>query len=77
MRATPSYTGSSTNVELFAENGSDHFTADGFSDYLTYGGENCQSMSLRKSGASSITAGQSGKLLWRATGGYMIFDAEL
>ena len=77
MRATPTYTGSSTNIELFAGNGSDHFTADGFSNYLTYGGENCQSMSLRKSGASSITDGQSGKFLWRATGGFMKFDAEI
>ena len=77
MRDTPSYTGSSTNIELFAENGSDYFTADGFSNYLTYGGENCQSMSLRKSSASGITAGQGGKFLWRATGGFMKFDAEL
>ena len=77
MRDTPSYTGSSTNIELFAGNGSDYFTVDGFSNYLTYGGENCHSMSLRKSGASSITEGQGGKLLWRATGGFMKFDAEL
>ena len=77
MRDTPSYTGSSTNIELFAENGSDHFTADGFSDYLTYGGENCQSFSMRKSSAGGITAGQSGKFLWRATGGFMKFEAEL
>ena len=77
MRDTPTYTGSSTNIELFANNGSDYFTADGFSNYLTYGGENCQSMSLRKSGASSISVGQSGKFLWRATGGFMKFDAEL
>jgi len=77
MRNTPSYTGSSTDIELFANNGSNYFTADGFSDYLTYGGENCQSMSLRKSGASSISVGQSGKFLWRATGGFMKFDAEL
>ena len=76
MRDTPSYTGSSTDIELFANNGSNYFTADGFSDYLTYGGENCQSMSLRKSGASSISVGQSGKFLWRATGGFMKFDAE-
>ena len=77
MRDTPSYTGSSTNIELFANNGSDYFTADGFSNYLTYGGQNCQSMSLRKTGASSISVGQSGKLLWRATGGFMKFDAEI
>ena len=77
MRDTPTYTGSSTNIELFANNGSDYFTADGFSNYLTYGGQNCQSMSLRKTGASSISVGQSGKLLWRATGGFMKFDAEI
>jgi len=77
MRATPTYTGSSTNVELFAENGSDYFTADGFSDYHTYGGENCNSFSMRKSSAGGITAGQSGKFIWRATGGFMKFEAEL
>ena len=77
MRTKPTYTGSSTNVELFAQDGSDHFTLDGFSDYLTYGGEGCNSYSLRKSSASGITAGQSGKFLFRATGGFMKFEAEL
>ena len=77
MRSNASYTGSSTNIEYNSSNNSDHFNASGLADYLSITGENAYGMSLRKTSAASIDAGTSGHFIFRATGGFLQFSAEL
>jgi len=77
MREAASYTGSATNIEFNTDNSSDYFNANGFSNYLTITGENSYGMSLRKTDAVSMTTGQPGHLIFRATGGFLQFSAEL
>ena len=77
MRASASYTGSATSIELNTADSSDHFNANGFSNYLSITGENISGMTLRNSSAASMTAGEPGHLIFRATGGFLQFSAEL
>ena len=77
MRQSASYTGSATNIQFNTADSSDYFNANQFSNYLTISGEGSCGMSLRNTGAASMTAGQSGHLIFRATGGFLQFSAEL
>jgi len=77
MRTEPSYTGSATNCDFFAAAPSADFTLDGLAAYVTVTGDNITSMNIRKTSASGVTAGQAGRLIFRAASGYLIFDAEL
>ena len=77
MRTNPSFTGSATDCEFFAAANSADFAVNGFASYVAATGTNITGMNLRKSSASSMTAGQGGRILFRENGGYMHFSAEL
>tara|TARA_R100001594_G_scaffold49386_1_gene82319 strand:+ start:115 stop:1299 length:1185 start_codon:yes stop_codon:yes gene_type:complete len=76
MRSNPSFTGSSTDCDFFADNSSADFAVSGFAVYVTATGANITGMNLRKSGTSSMTGGQAGRIIFRENDGYMHFSAE-
>ena len=78
MRATPSFTGSSTNVKFRASNTSQNFSCSSFALYKTKpDAYNMRSVTMTAGSLTSMSGATAGFVEFNEAGGFMKFEMEL
>ena len=77
MRATPTFTGSSTNVRFYTNDNSNNFTATNLSVRGAMTQSDPTGVMLIYGSAGGMTANSGGLLQFQADSGYLYFSAEL